>query len=165
MSATKKPRKAYRPKWVAPNTMQIAALGARRLDAIDIARFMSPLRGSVSAIVERRAERDDWTCIFDAVNTAEQLCPMLAGKDWRGWVEQTQADVIGAYDADTLGADHVQALHGVADTFADLLGVVTCRQMLEAQTSAARKINAALMAGKSMGNVRVIDPGEMRVEA
>lgn len=162
MSATKKPRKAYRPKWVAPNTMQIAAAGARRLDAIDIARFMSPLRGAVAAIIERRAERDDWKCVFDAVNTAEQLCPMLAGKDWRDWVEQTQSDVLAAYGGD---AHDAEALHHVADTFAQMLDVVTCRQLLEAQTAAARKINAALMAGKSMGNVRVIDPGEMRVEA
>lgn len=161
MSASKRPRKAYRPKWVTTNTVQIAAMGARRLDALDIARFMSPLRGAVQAIIEGRQERDDWKCLFDAVNTAEQLCPMLAGKDWREWVEQTQADVLAAYD----GAGDVLALHHVADTFAELIGAATCRQMLEAQTSAARKIQGALMSGKSTNRVRVVDPGEMRIAA
>lgn len=161
MASNKKPRKPYRPKWVTANTLQIAAIGARRLDDIDIARFMSPLRGAVQAIIEKRAERTDWQCLFDAVNTAEQLCPMLAGKDWREWVTQTQADVLAAYD----GTGDAQALHHVADTFADLLGVVTCRQMLEAQTTAARKVHAALLSGRSNNKVRVIDPGDMRIEA
>lgn len=161
MSASKKPRKQYRPKWIAQNTVQIAVMGARRLDLMDVAAFMLPLRGAITAISKGRAGRTDWTCLFDAVNTAEQLCPMLAGKDWREWVEQTQSDVLAVYD----GAGDVLALHHVADTFAELIGAATCRQMLEAQASAARKINAALMSGRSNNKVRVVDPGEMRISA
>lgn len=161
MSETKKPRKAYRKKWVTTDTVQIASMGARRLDALDVARFMLPLRGAVSAIIEGRAERTDWVCVFDAVNVAEQLCPVLAGKDWREWVTQTQADVLAAYD----GTGDAQALHHVADAFAELLGVVTCRQMLEAQTGAARKVHAAVVAGRSNNKVRVVDPGAMRLAA
>lgn len=161
MASNKKPRKPYRKGWVTADTLQIAATGARRLDALDIARFLVPLRGAVAAIIEQRAERTDWQCLFDAVNTAEQLCPVLAGKDWREWVTQTQADVLEAYD----GTGDARALHHVADTFADLLGVVTCRQMFEAQTAAARKVRAALASGRSSNNVRVIDPGEMRIAA
>ena len=161
MSTSKKPRKPYRPKWIAPNPVQIAAMGARRLDPMDVAAFMLPLRGAITAISEGRAERTDWQCLFDAVNTAEQLCPMLAGKDWREWVLQTQTDVLDAYS----GSGDPQALHDVANTFAELIGAATCRQMLEAQTSAARKIQGALMSGKSTKTVRVVDPGEMRIAA
>jgi hypothetical protein len=156
MGATSKPRKQRRQKWVASNPIEIAVMGSRRMSAIDIARFMSPLRGAAAAIVEGRAERDDWRCLFDAVNTVEQLCKAIADKGWREWVEQTQADVLAAYEAQTLGSDHAQALHHVADTFAEMLGVVTCRQMLEAQDAVVRKVNAALMVKNAGGNVRMV---------
>jgi hypothetical protein len=157
MGATRKPRKPRRQKWVAPNPMQIAIAGAHKMGAIDIARFMLPLRGAVAAIVEGRAERDDWACLFDAVNTVEQLCKVIAGKGWRDWVEQTQADVLAAYGAPVPMDDgHAQALHHVADTFSEMLGVVTCRQMLEAQSAVVRKVNAALTAKRAGGSVQMV---------
>jgi hypothetical protein len=164
MGATKKPRKQYKPRAIAANPLSIAFCGARMLDAIDIARFMSQLRGAVSAILGGQSCRDDWTCLFDAVNTMEQLAPLVAEKGWRGWIEQVQADVIAAHDQRLAGISdvHAQGLHDLADNFARALERVTCSQMLQAQEAAARKVNAALRRGKSTGSVRVIDPQEMR---
>ena len=156
MGATRKPRKQYRAKWTAQNSIQIAIAGAQKMGAIDIARFMLPLRGAVAAITSSRAEHDDWRCLFDAVNTIEQLCKVIAGKGWRDWVEQTQADVLAAYGAPMPVSDgHAQALHNVADVFAEMLAVVTCRQMLEAQDAVLRKVSAALTANRSGGGVQV----------
>jgi hypothetical protein len=156
MGATSRPRKPRRQKWVARNPVEIAVMGARRMGQIDIARFMLPLRGAVSAIVEGRAERDDWKCLFDAVNTVEQLCKVIADKGWREWVEQTQANVLDAFESASIDDSHAQVLHHVADTFAEMLAVVTCRQMLEAQDAVVRKVNAALMVKNAGGNVRMV---------
>ena len=167
MASNRKPRKQYKPRHIATNPLSIAIYGARLLDAIDIARFMSPLRGAVSAILGGKSSRDDWTCLFDAINTMEQFAPAVAEKGWRDWIEQVQADVIAAYNqrSTRIRDEHAQGLHDLADQFAQALELVTCSQMFKAQEAAARKVSATLRKGQSTGIVQVIDPEEMRLAA
>lgn len=159
MASNKRPRKKYMPKPKFADPVSLAIRGCSPLGVMDIGQFMSPLRGAVSAILTSSAVREDWVCVFDAVNVAEQLCPVLTtGRDWRDWIEQAQADVLAVYEAgQNISDEHAQAMHGIADVFAEMLSAANCRQMFAAQEAAARKVRGALTANSSTRSVRLVE--------
>ena len=134
-----------------------AAVLLRQDDAPDRLVVMDRRSPEVTPLLEGAC--DGWVCVFDAVNVAEQLCPVLTtGRDWRDWIEQTQVDVLAVYEAGpNISDEHAQAMHGIADVFSEMLSAANCRQMFAAQEAAARKVRGALTANSSTRSVRLVE--------
>lgn len=70
MSRNKKPRKAYRPRQVAINTLDIALHHAAVPSKEDRATVTEPIKNSLKAIREGVASHDDWSLISGSVQAA-----------------------------------------------------------------------------------------------
>ena len=73
MSANKKPRKPYRPRPVAVNTLELALLNAAVPHKDDRAEILGVLRKSVQALREGVATERDWSIAAGAVTVAQAI--------------------------------------------------------------------------------------------
>lgn len=67
MSASKKPRKAYRPKWGLANTIQLAISGATKPTPDERNAVLKPFRACVRALREGVATELQWGIVSGAV--------------------------------------------------------------------------------------------------
>jgi hypothetical protein len=154
-------RSSYRPRHVNPLAHITALKGASLLDQADRNAFNAPVQAAVDSIAAGVANRDHWQALFDAVNTLEQLFRVGLAEDWREWFEGAQEQVVGILDRqrDTgsraLYPAELATLRELAGTWADILEVVSCREMFNAQAAASVKVRNALAGG--VASARIVE--------
>lgn len=67
MSACKKPRKAYRPKWGLINPIQLAIEGATKPTLAQREEILKPFRACITALREGVATEQQWSVVSGAV--------------------------------------------------------------------------------------------------
>lgn len=146
-------RSSYRPRHINPQAYVTAIKGASLLDQSDRNAFNAPVQSAVDSIASGVAGRDHWQTVFDVVNTLEQLFRAGLAKDWREWFEGAQERVVGILDRQretgsrALYPAELATLRELAATWADILEIVSCREMFNAQERAAVKVRNALAGG------------------
>ena len=73
MPASKKPRKAYRPRPVLANAAARAMNAVTRLSADEIDQAQGPLEAAFAELVIGTGAADQWAIVVDAMNVAEAL--------------------------------------------------------------------------------------------
>lgn len=146
-------RSSYRPQGVNPTAYLMAIKGSAKLSTRDRNAFIAPVQAAVDSIVAGVGERKHWQALFDCVNTLEQLFRAGLAKGWREWFEEAQEQVVGILDRQretgtrALYPAEVDTLRELVTTWADVLEVVCCREMYQAQQAAAVKVRNALAGG------------------
>lgn len=88
----KKPRKAYKPKYVAKNPMATFFGGMSGEHANQLMILNMKNHHALSAIVQGRGTRDDWDSLVHAINVGNVLCERGIGNEYR-------QDMLSARDA------------------------------------------------------------------
>lgn len=74
MSANKKPRKKYRPRWIpANNTLEIAKEGASVPSVADVTELMGAIKTCHKALREGVATMGQWSILAGAVELAKKI--------------------------------------------------------------------------------------------
>jgi len=163
MSATRKPRKAYRPKHVNPGAWAIAMQGAMLLSKTDQVTRAMRVHDSVERISRGEHDMVDWRRLFDAVNMLDALSSMPSVmRGGREFVERLMGVVADAVERqrDTgtraLRAGELQALRELSALWAEVLGVVTHREFFEASERVERTV-ARVLRGDVRAGERVVE--------
>ena len=154
MGKSAKPRKAYRPRQIIANTVQMAACGSVLVPPEVVRSYIDPLRvllGQIKAWTEAFGE---WTRIRDAAMVCEALMETgaadVAAHERNGlvsgWMEAIESAVsrrrAGPRDGLTAGE---RGQFGLMLTWYEaLLQSATQNQLLSAQRQAVRRVSAAL---------------------
>lgn len=152
-----KPRKKYRPRWVAkPVTLQLAIQGVAFLSQEDQAARVAPVREAVSFIAQGKAAKEHWSAIFDAMNMLEQFNQMpQVMKGGRDYIESMQNVIVGILDRAKQGKralypSELEDLRGFADLWADVLSTVTHRDYYVCETKTHQRLVQVLREGKGV---------------
>lgn len=78
-SPRRQPRKAYRPRAVHANAVQIAINGARRLSAADVDLLAGEQQRALNEFSQGKNCPDNWRRLGDAANVAETMAAMGLG--------------------------------------------------------------------------------------
>ncbi len=155
-------RSSYRPRHINPLSHITAIKGAALLSQSDRNAFNAPVQAAIDSIASGSATREHWGVIFDAVNTLEQLFRAGLAKGWLAWFEEAQEQIVGILERQrgtgsrALYASELATLRELAGTWADVLQVVSCREMFNAQEAAAVKVRNALAGG--VPGARIVEP-------
>lgn len=78
-----KPRKKYKPKYVAQNplTQFFGGMSTQHADHLQVLNLKN--HAAMSAMVEGRGGRDHWDLLVGAVNMANVMCEMGIGDEYR----------------------------------------------------------------------------------
>ena len=88
----KKPRKAYKPKYVAKNPMLTFFGGMSNQHADELRILNIKNHGALAAIAQGNGTRDDWDALVHAINVGNVLCERGIGNEYR-------QDMLAARDA------------------------------------------------------------------
>lgn len=88
----KKPRKAYKPKYVAKNPMLTFFGGMSNQHADELRILNIKNHGALAAIAQGNGTRDDWDAVVHAINVGNILCERGIGNEYR-------QDMLAARDA------------------------------------------------------------------
>jgi hypothetical protein len=164
MGATKKPRKAYKPRAIDPRAHLLAIRGAAFVDRPEIESRRSILGASVDAACQGRAVVADWKRIFDAINTLDMLVRMRIAK---GSGVAPAMDVMDAVmsrakagGSTALRFEERQVLRDVFGAYMECIEQITCAQLYTAETTVGRVIRGALQEGRHSDAV-VVDAEQM----
>lgn len=152
-----KPRKKYRPRWVAkPVTLQLAFQGVAYLSKYDQAARVAPVREAVAFIAQGKAAKEHWSAIFDAMNMLEQFNQMpQVMKGGRDYIESMQTVIVGILDRAKEGKralypSELEDLRGFADLWADVLTTVTHRDYYVCETKTHQRLVQVIRTGKGV---------------
>ena len=154
MAGNKKPRKAYKPKTVITNTMQMAACGSALVPAAVVRSYVDPMRELLGQIKVGAEAFGEWTRVRDATLVTEALLETGASDVpaherealVSGWLLAIESAVARrrAGPRDGLTADERAQLDLMLTWHEALLGSATQAQLLSAQRHALRRARAAL---------------------
>ena len=154
MGKSTKPRKAYRPRQVIANTVQMATLGAVLVPAEVARSYIEPLRVLLGQIKAGAEEFGEWTRVRDAAMVCEALMETGAADVpphdrhglVSGWMEAIESAVSRrrAGPRDGLTADERAQFDLMLTWYGALLAEATQQQLLSAQRHALRRVRAAL---------------------
>lgn len=154
MGKSAKPRKAYKPRAVIANTVQMATLGALLVPAEVVRSYIDPLRALLGQIKAGAEEFGGWTRIRDAAMVCEALMETGAADVpahdrhglVSGWMEAIESAVSRrrAGPRDGLTADERGQFDLMLTWYEALLQSATQQQLLTAQRHAVRRVSAAL---------------------
>ena len=154
MGKSAKPRKAYKPRAVIANTVQMATLGALLVPAEVVRSYIDPLRALLGQIKAGAEEFGEWTRVRDATLICEALMETGAADVpaherealVSGWLLAIESAVARRRSGprDGLTADERGQLDGMLAWYGALLAEATQQQLLTAQRHALRRVNAAL---------------------
>lgn len=163
MSKTKKPRKTYKPTHSPnPQAFMVAIRGAHLLCAHDQLTRAARVRSSVEMLGASTGGIPQWRDVFDALNMIEAFAHLGLVRDAREFVDEHQASIVAAMNrqqqtgSNVLRPSELQLLRDLAATWAEVLGIVTCREYSAAEERVKRKVAQALAKG-SHGSVRVVE--------
>lgn len=88
----KKPRKAYKAKYVAKNPILTFFGGMSNQHADELRILNIKNHGALAAIVQGNGTRDDWDAVVHAINVGNILCERGIGNEYR-------QDMLAARDA------------------------------------------------------------------
>lgn len=97
MSANKKPRKAYRPRPIAVNTLELALHHAAVPAASDRAEILAVLRQSIQALREGVATERHWSIAAGAVSVARAIERQGIVRGLQGHIEASNAALQAIY--------------------------------------------------------------------
>ncbi len=147
-------RSKYRPQGVNVLAHQVAARGAALLTEADVQGFVVPVRQAVERITTASETLDDWRNVFGAVNVTEAMLESRVSGDrpheWREWITEVQTAMLAVISRRAtrkqaaIHAEEARHLRSIIGTYETACRAVTCRQMLEAQRRAGRKVAQAL---------------------
>lgn len=89
MSANKRPRKAYRPRPVAVNTVQLATSNARKPSKADREGILNPFRSALRALREGVATELQWAIVAGAVQLSRAVEKMGVMRGIAGHLQTT----------------------------------------------------------------------------
>jgi hypothetical protein len=154
MAANKKPRKAYRPRTVIANTLEMATLGSACVPQAVADSYLGPLRELVGQIKAGTEPFGEWTRLRDAALICEALMETGAADvpahDRQAivsdWLEAIESATLRRRKGprDGLTAAERGQLDGMLMWYGALLAEATQQQLLSAQRHALRRVRAAL---------------------
>lgn len=154
MAGNKRPRKAYRPRQVITNTLQMAACGSAAVPADVVRSYVGPMRVLLGQIKAGAEEFSEWTRVRDAVMVCEALLETGAADVpahereslVSGWLRAIESAVSRRRygPRDGLTADERSQLDLMLTWYEALLGSATQAQLLSAQRHALRRVRDAL---------------------
>ena len=154
MGKSAKPRKAYKPRAVIANTVQMATLGALLVPAEVVRSYIAPLRALLGQIKAGTEPFGEWTRLRDAAMVCEDLLETGAADVpahdrhglVSGWMEAIESAVSRrrAGPRDGLTADERGQFDLMLTWYEALLQSATQQQLLAAQRHAVRRVSAAL---------------------
>lgn len=150
MGATKKPRKAYRPKPVFQDPLGYVLESSKPLvDHEDyVVKWSTKNHLAFATLMQGQAVKDDLDTLTAARNIVEAMMVTLKGRDADGTLKRSQSALkaICARSSEGKGtamkADEMQAMRDLLGLHDELLAVVSVRQFDQALTWARREINA-----------------------
>lgn len=152
-----KPRKKYRPRWVAkPVTLQLAIQGVAYLSQEDQDARVAPVREAVAFIAQGKAAKEHWSAIFDALNMLEQFNQMpQVMKGGRDYIESMQNVIVSILDRAKEGKralypSELEDLRGFVDLWADVLSTVTHRDYYVCETKTHQRLVQVIRTGKGV---------------
>ena len=154
MGKSATPRKAYKPRAVIANTLQMAACGSSLVPAEAARSYIDPLRALLGQIKAGAEEFGAWTRVRDAAMVCEALLETGAADVpahereaiVSGWLEAIESATLRRRKGprDGLTAAERGQLDGMLTWYGALLAEATQQQLLTAQRHALRRVNAAL---------------------
>jgi hypothetical protein len=140
MAGTKRPRKRYVPRHVNPLAYQLGMAGAQKLDVTEQVTRAEMLRGAVDTIAAGSGTAEEWQKVFSVVNILAALgdlpgAPIRGADDFISRTQDTVADVMDRVretGSSTLYAEEVTLLRDLQSLWADVLAVVSCRELFQA---------------------------------
>lgn len=171
MPASKKPRKAYRPRPVLANAAARAMNAVTRLTDDEIEQAQGPLVAAFAKLVNCVGNADDWAIVVDAMNVAEALAAERICSD-----EASRQTIIEAQRAlarlhrqhQVLGSwvlwpeDHAALLAGV-DLHRLQLSVCDYAEYRLAIDSVIRRMKGARAGNVAPGTTILTNPQEQHV--
>lgn len=155
-------RKAYRPKPVFLNPIQVAMFGASKLSPSEQLAKAARVRCSVEDLCASRGGMDAWADVFDTVNFVEALAREGLFRHAGEFVEAHQHNLVDIMDrhketgSNVLRPAECAMLRDLAAIWAEALAEVTCRQFAAAEERVRRKVSAVLRRKPAPG-VRVLE--------
>lgn len=155
-------RKAYRPRPVYINPLQVAMFGASKLSPGEQLSKAARVRCAVEDLCASRGGMDAWADVFDTVNFVEALAREGLFRHARDFIEAQQQNLVSIMDrhketgSNVLRPVECDTLRELAAVWAQVLGEVTCREFAAAEERVRRKVQAALRSKHSPG-VRVLE--------
>lgn len=158
-----KPRKKYRPKGVAMNTIYLATHGVMRLTRDDQIIKAETVALAVQDIKQGKATKDQWSAVFDCLNMVEELLknPKVAENNPE-FIEEKQDAIVSILDRQkatkgvALRSDEIAHLDELVAVWAQLLGVVTHHEYFKAMQSVESRMRR-VMSGSIPQGVRVME--------
>jgi len=157
-----KRKKAYKPKPVYLNPLQVAMYGASKLTPAEQLAKAARVRCSVEDLCASRGGMDAWADVFDTVNFVEALAREGLFRHAREFIEAQQQNLVNIMDrhkdtgSNVLRPIECETLRELAGIWAQVLGEVTCRQFAAAEERVRRKVQAVLRKKPAAG-VRVLE--------
>lgn len=163
MASNKKPRKQYRPKHINPLAYKLGIQGAAKLDIDEQVTRAEMLRGAVDAIAAGKGDAAEWQKVFSTVNLLAAIgdlpgAPMRGADDFISRVQDTVADVMDRVretGSSTLYAEEITLLRDLQGVWADVLSVVSCRELFQASERVSASYKRAC-AGQPPAGTRVV---------
>lgn len=139
-SKNKRPRKAYKPKHINPLAHMLGMQGAKRLDIDEQVTRAEMLRGAVDAIASGEVEQGQWQKVFAVVNLLAALgdlpsSPLKGAEDFISRAQDTIADAMDRIrdtGSPTLHAEEAALLRDLQSLWADVLAVISRRELFQA---------------------------------
>lgn len=154
-------RKAYRPKPVYLNPLQVAMYGASKLTPGEQVAKAARVRCAVEDLCASRGGMDAWADVFDTVNMIEAFAREGLFRHAREFIEAQQQNIVDIMDrhqetgSNVLRPVECEMLRELAGLWAQVLGEATCREFAAAEERVRRKVAAALR--KPAPGVRVLE--------
>lgn len=82
-SQVSKPRKKYKPKYVAKNPMKTFLGGMSGEHAAELVEIQAKTAAAMQAMVQGRGDTDAWDRLVGAINMANVMCEQGIGDEWR----------------------------------------------------------------------------------
>jgi len=125
MSRSQRPRKAYRPRHVAVNTMAIAIDGASKIRKADLDQVLAELRSAFKALREGVATQLQWSILAGSVDVAKAIERQGVVCKLHDYLVRADEALLAIYNrANTLHGWYPTALYfdelDAVDTFVDL---------------------------------------------
>lgn len=150
MGATKKPRKAYKPKPRFQSPLEYVLESSKPLADHDdyVLKWSLKNHAAFGALMAGQATKAEIDTMVAARNIVEALIVTLKGKDTDGTLDRSSCALIEICDRANAGkgtvmkAAEMQAMRDLLGLHDELLAVVSVRQFDQALTWARREISA-----------------------
>ena len=156
-------RKAYRPKPVRTDVLQLAAQGWAKLTPEDQAAMAAPAKLAVEQISKGFATQADWQAIFDVINLLDRFVTMPTvmrnGADYLNTIQGVVVQILDRQKTTgtkALRASELDELRGLVELWQEVLSVVTHHEYFVAEERAAAKLLTVLRSKKPHDHVVVV---------